>query len=632
MMENWLFYTFALPILHIPVWMAAPRAKTYFHLIPNLLFVSFWVALAFQYSEITQFQIPMWLGSLTGYPSALVLKIDGHRLSMAILSSGVAWLIQLYSFGYLKDRERFGFYQFLLSAFTASMVWLFLASNLFSLFIAWELVGICSYLLVQFWFEKERPIQAGLRVLMVNKLGDVFLISALGLLVSFGFGNVVFGEIAFPAGSNLFFESKTGIVLSLFLVISAFVKSAQFPFNIWLKEAMEGPTSVSALLHSATMVTGGVWLLLQCQAIFSQEVMNFLVVSGGVTLLVCNLGAIASLHIKSVLAFSTMAQLGLMVVGVGLGHAQAVEMHLFSHAFFKSALFLLAGILIHQAEARSKHGLEAQFIPDFKGAFSQTWMLKICTIFCLAALAGLPLTSGFISKESLLPEVLHGHPSGLEYFAFGVMQAGILMTSFYAFRLLIILCFSKSGNESASTPFSMVLPVGLLSLGAGFWLFGPNPFSGDGWLLAFWGQTGNSVFSDVAMSLIGLGLAIFSLQKGRSFEIPFFHLKLSPFRNLNLQQSWIYLPWRGLLWSSALTLKLEKRFLDRPIDFGGKAAVVSGHLTSFFDRRVLDGLLHLLIYITHSFGSYFWRQAGGKPQQTVFLVVVLLSVLAYFFF
>lgn len=631
MIEKGLFVAFCLPLLHVPNWLLAPKSKSVLHLIPNLLFLGFWVSIVSFQSEGGNYHIVNWLGNQLGFESPLVLTLNNHRLTMAILSTGIAWLIQLYSFGYLKDRENFGLYQFLLSAFTAAMVWLFLAGNLFSLLISWELVGIFSFLLVQFWFEKERPVQAGLRVLMINKIGDVFLIGALGLLVSYGLGGLVFESFQVPAGANLFFETKSGIVLSLFLIVSALVKSAQFPFNIWLKEAMEGPTAVSALLHSATMVTGGVWLLLQCQLMFSTHILDFLLVAGGITFLVSNIGAIASLHIKSILAFSTMAQLGLMVMGIGLGKGNSVEMHLFSHAFFKAALFLLAGILIHQAEHNSRRGFDAQYLPNLKGAFSQNLILKVLTIVSLSALAGIPGTSGFITKESILPEVFLSFSSNAQIAAFCVIQIGILFTSIYVFRLMIWLCFSKPEESFGNVSTTLVFPVLVLGLGSGFWLIGPNPLSSEGWVSAFWGHPGGFVFPDVAMILAGFAIALYSIRQRGLFLFPILQNSLSVFSTLKYQQKVLFFPWKMLLWTSSSTLKIEKKLLDIPLDFGGKVAVVSGHLTSFFDRKIVDGILHLFVAFTKLMGGYFWQQAGGKPQQTVFLVVVLLSLLAWFF-
>lgn len=627
-----IFYAFALPLLHLPLWAFLPWKKSVAHLIPNLLFIGFELFLLLTLNGTIVLQLPFWLGETIGSASTISLKLDSYRLSMALVSSSIAWLIQIYSFSYLHGSQRFALYQFLISAFAAAMSWLFLSANLFSLLLGWELVGIFSYLLVQFWMEKENPVKSGLKVLLINKLGDIFLISALGLLVSYGFGHLVFDQLQFQNANIPFFQTKPGQVIALFILVSAMVKSAQFPFNLWLKEAMEGPTSVSALLHSATMVTGGIWLILQCTPLFSAAILDAMVVIGGITLIMSNLGAIFSMKIKSLFAFSTMAQLGLMLIGLGLLKTEGVQMHLFSHAFFKSSLFLTAGVLMTMASKQGFFGNQNQHIPNLKGYLNPSGPLKWAFVLCLSALAGLPFTSGFLSKESLVPHVFSGGSKPIEILAFIFIQLGILMTSFYSFRLLIWIAFSKNSFEEPAKPAAvLVVPVLILSLGAGFWLFGPNPFSSDGWLTRFWGMQGHWVFPDVIMSLSGLFLAWLSIRKWTYYNVTSAHRFRVVFSELKQQENLFLAPWKALVWFSSASLKVENRWIDRPLDFGSKVAVVSGHITAFFDRRVVDGFVSGLAWVAKELGTYFWRQSTGKPQQTVFLVILILALLTYFF-
>lgn len=629
-MSSWIFYLFLAPLLHLPVWFGAPRQKNLLHILPGFLLFGSLLTYLIMGEIPVKVHVPFWLGTLLA-PVSVSFLLDEHHLSMACLSAGMAWLIQWYSFGYLAEKQRFGLYQFLLSAFSAAMAWLFLAGNLFTLLLGWEWVGLVSYLLVQFWLEKKRPLQAGLRVLLINKIGDVFLLTATGLLVAYGFQSTVFDRWVFPAGAEVFFQSRTGIVLGLYLAFSAFIKSAQFPFNIWLNEAMEGPTAVSALLHSATMVTAGVWLLISCFPMLAPEVKLVLLVFGAITLIVSNLGAIFSLQLKSVLAFSTMAQLGLMIMAISLGNLDGVKLHLFSHAFFKSALFLMAGIIMHHLEEKGLHGEAAQHLQQARGLFATTPKLRLAWIFCLLGLMGFPLTAGFISKESMLPHVFHGESLPLVWMAYFIMQLGILLTATYATRLLFWVGFGNGPCEPLQAPSpTMGIPVYILSLLVGFWIFGPHPFAANGWLSDFW-QLKNvgTVFPDVLMSGLGMMAGYLTLRGKNAYIKNEQSVWVRWFSRLPLQYQLVSLSGQGLLRFSQLTVKAEEKLLERPIIFFSKAGVVFGHLVAFFDRRVVDGVVMLLAGIARGFGAYFWRQAEGRPQQTVFLVFIFLIFILF---
>lgn len=627
-MVEWLNVLFLLPLAHLPLWWLLPTKRKFLHLLPGFLFLVSLIWILINPGERGDWQIPLWLGGSLGHPSSLLWVLEPHRLSMATLCCALSWLIQVYSYGYLVGQQRFALYQFLLSCFSAAMIWLFLAENLFTLLLGWEWLGLVSFLLVQFWFEKERPIQAGLRVLLINKLGDVFLLAALGMLFAFGMGHLVFADFRFPAGSEVFFQSKTGQLLGILLLLSALVKSAQFPFNIWLKEAMEGPTAVSALLHSATMVTAGVWLLLQCLPVFSPPVLISMVLVGGFTMLVAGIGAAFSGKIKETLAFSTMAQLGMLVLAIGIGKSDGVKLHLFSHAFFKSALFLMAGILMQISAAQSVEKEKQGEISLLKGYFQSKNLLKFLWIFALLALCGLPLTSGFISKDSLIPPIFNGGSDWLNILAFSFLQIGMGLTSFYSIRLMIWVAFRKSDQvpEITISRF-MLIPVVILSLGCGFWLFGPNPLSSQGWLAHFWNLGGQWLFPDLVLTLLGSLAAYLSLRNNGQFLITRFPKISIAFSEMPLQYSWLKLAGKNSFRMAEGSLWLENRFLERPLIFISKVGVISGHLISFFDRKLVDGVFMGMAGTGKMLGAYFWRQATGKPQQTVFLVVFLLFLI-----
>jgi NADH-quinone oxidoreductase subunit L len=576
--------------------------------------------------------IQSWLKIGNLFSADLVLNLNSRVLFLAILNSFITFLIQVYSFSYLAKNENFGLYNTLISMFSAAMVWLFLAGNLFTLLLGWEWVGLVSYLLVQFWNVKERAIQAGLRVLLINKLGDIALISGLGLMVSFGLGPVLFQETVFPTGSEIFFHSKTGNVVCLFLVLAALVKSAQFPFNIWLKEAMEGPTAVSALLHSATMVVAGVWLLIQLSPILSDDVLWFLVVTGGFTMLMANWMAITSSHLKNVMAFSTMAQLGLMTLAIGLGKFDGALLHLVSHAFFKSSLFLVCGILMIQLSKAGFSGMETQYLANLKGILKNRPILKIPFLFSLAALSGWPLTAGFISKESIMPHVFSGTANFKDVFGFIILQLGILGTALYVTRIAIVICFKSVEKNEFSHKVSNLLsiPVLVLSFGAGFWLFGYNPFSNAGWLSNLLGTESHFVMPDFFALALGTFLG-YRLSKSTDWsEIPVSKGLIGLFLELKPQVLLLQSGWKYLLQFGRFVSKVDQKVIDRTLDGGSKVVVIGGHFTNFADRKLIDGLISGFVLFIKFIGENLWEQTRKATQSVTFFIIFVLFLIIYF--
>ena len=622
-----IFYLFLLPCFNLLAWLILRISKTVFFLLPGLVLFGGCVLLLADNQVNGFWQLPTFLPGFD-----IVLQLDGLRLWLSVVSTGIAFLTHAYSFHYLSGKQHFGYYSTLFSIFTAAMVWFFLAGNLFTLILGWEVVGICSYLLVQFWFESPMPVQAGLKVALINKLGDVALVAGAGLLVSFGFQGVVGDQIVFIPGSEVFFSSKTGTVLCLFLALAAFVKSAQFPFNLWLREAMQGPTSVSALLHSATMVVAGVWLLFQLSPAFSVPVLVVLVVVGSITLIVSNIAALFSNHFKVMLAFSTMAQLGLMVVCIGLQNEKAAVLHITTHAFFKASLFLACGLVIRLAHFAGLHGTEEQYFPNLKGYLrNQTWV-RFAFLFSAAALAGWPLTSGFISKEAMVPDVFSCQVSPLYWFGFVVIQISICLTAIYVTRMCMWLCFGEVQQAPPSSPtpwFS--IPIVLLAFGSGFWLIGLNPFSTQGWLLRFWGFEGRLLHPDVAMLLLGTWLGWRSLKNGEwHFSLRFKALQ-DQLVSLSAQNSAYGFMWKQLVAVSKMAVSLERNALNRPLNIGAKGMVVVGYFSAFVDKNFVDGFVSAAAGASRAIGHFFWEESGNKPQYAVFFVGLFLALLYLIF-
>ena len=354
------------------------------------------------------------------------LKLDALSLMMMLIVTGVGGAIHIYSFGYMHEDRGFARFFACLSLFTFSMLGVVLANNFIQLFIFWELVGVSSYLLIGFWFEKPSAADAAKKAFFTNRLGDFGFL--LGILVVWtALGSLNFGELQKTLIANPAALGTIASIAGLLIFCGAMGKSAQFPLHVWLPDAMEGPTPVSALIHAATMVAAGVYML--CRIIFLLDPTALLVIAyiGGFTALLSALIAIQQNDIKRILAYSTLSQLGYMVMAVGLAGPTPAMFHLTTHAFFKALLFLGAGSVIialhHEQDIWKMGGLRKKMRVTF-------WTFIIGTL----ALCGVPPFSGFYSKDSILAQALE--QKNYPLFALGVVVAGL--TTFYMFRLFYV--------------------------------------------------------------------------------------------------------------------------------------------------------------------------------------------------
>jgi NADH:ubiquinone oxidoreductase subunit 5 (subunit L)/multisubunit Na+/H+ antiporter MnhA subunit len=626
------FWLFLLPAFNLGLWIAAPGKRFAAALIPVALLLIFWMFVLFFPGSASFSFKENWLFS-QDFSIQLFFLSDSRRVFLACLSSFLTLLIQMYSLAWLPSGSNAGLYHFMLSVFCLAMTGLFLAGNLFTLLIFWELIGFSSYLLVQFWYEKSEPVLAGLRVFLINKAGDLALISALGLLLAAGMGDMVFRSVHIPDGADIFFRSSAGSVVLFFVVLSAMVKSAQFPFSIWLKQAMQGPTPVSALLHSATMVVAGVWLMIQLSPAFAPELQWMLVLTGGFTFLFFNGMALFSGRLKNILAYSTIAQLGMMVLAAGSGKAEASLLHLVAHAFFKAGLFLICGWLMQQTAEKVQDSEAQQCIPNMKGLLSRNPVLKWSFLIFLINLAGWPLSAGFISKEMLLPPVFQG-ADALRWIAWFMLQAGFGISAFYSFRLALFLAFSDADEASVSRHSSRLIsiPVAVMALFCGFWLFGPHPFSSHGVLPGLLGVQGEIVFPDVLMLMAGTLMAWFFSDRQAWRVISFPGGLSSSFSGMAVFSEGINRSAQFLFLMVRVVKQTEQKALDKPLDFAAATFLVGGYFTAFLDKFVVDGLVNGLANLCRSLGSVCWAQARKNPQYVVFFVFVLLGVCLYFSF
>jgi len=384
------------------------------------------------------------------------LKLDPLSLMMMLIVTGVGGAIHIYSAGYMRGDPGWSRYFACLSLFTFSMLGVVLANNFIQMFIFWELVGVSSYLLIGFWFEKPSAADAAKKAFITNRLGDFGFL--LGILVVWAaLGSLNFGELQKKLVANPAALGVVASVAGLLIFCGAMGKSAQFPLHVWLPDAMEGPTPVSALIHAATMVAAGVYML--CRIIFLLDPTALLVIAyiGGFTALLSALIAIQQNDIKRILAYSTLSQLGYMVMAVGLAGPTPAMFHLTTHAFFKALLFLGAGSVIialhHEQDIWKMGGLRKKMPVTF-------WTFLIGTL----ALCGVPPFSGFYSKDSILAQALE--QKNYPLFVLGVFVASL--TTFYMFRLFFVAFVGKAKTDSAEhaheSPPVMAWPLRVLAV------------------------------------------------------------------------------------------------------------------------------------------------------------------------
>lgn len=355
------------------------------------------------------------------------LRLDPLASVMCLTVTGVAFLIHIYSLGYMADDRAYVRFFAYLNLFTAAMLLLVMASNLALLFVGWEGVGLCSYLLVGFWHERESASRAGFKAFALNRVGDAAFL--LGIMWCFRtFRTLEIGEIRAILESGASVAESDVRWITLLLFIGATGKSAQIPLYVWLPDAMEGPTPVSALIHAATMVTAGVYMVVRMSMLYHLGSSSAMLVAwiGGLTAILAASIAVAQNDIKRVLAYSTISQLGYMFLAAGLGAYVAAIFHLVTHAFFKACLFLGAGSVIH-----ATHG--EQDILRMGGLRRKMRVTHATFLASTLAIAGIAPFSGFWSKEGILAAAYESHRS-----LYGIGLAGVLLTAFYMSRLLLL--------------------------------------------------------------------------------------------------------------------------------------------------------------------------------------------------
>ena len=402
------------------------------------------------------------------------IKIDPLSSVMIMVVTSVSALVHIYSIGYMSHDPHKPRFMSYLSLFTFSMLCLVVSDNFLQLFFGWEGVGLCSYLLIGFWFKKETANNAAIKAFIVNRVGDFGL--AIGIFIIFlKFGTLNFEEVfllvpEYTKTNLSIFGGEYNVItlICVFLFIGAMGKSAQFLLHTWLPDAMEGPTPVSALIHAATMVTAGVFLVVRCSPIFeySQFAMNLVAIIGMITALFAASVALVQNDIKKIIAYSTCSQLGYMFFAAGVGAYHIAMFHLFTHAFFKALLFLGAGSVIHAFH-------EEQDIRKMGGVWKKIPYTMTLMLIGTLALTGFPFLSGFYSKDAII-EFAYLKDTSVGYYVCSVGVLTAFLTAIYSWRLFFKTFLGKYNNTSIplekthESPLVMIIPLIILAFGAIF--------------------------------------------------------------------------------------------------------------------------------------------------------------------
>jgi len=609
--------------------------------------------------------------------------IDNLTVLMLFVVALISALVHYFSVAYMKGDERYNRYFAYLGIFTFSMNGIVLTNNILMMYIFWELVGLSSYLLIGFWFEKKSAADAGKKAFLVNRIGDLGMFAGILILFltynTFSF-DTIFQSISagkIPFNSD-FWLTLTGILLFM----GAIGKSAQFPLHVWLPDAMEGPTPVSALIHAATMVAAGVYLTVRIFGLLTADAMMFIAVIGMLSAFIPATIALTQNDIKKVLAYSTVSQLGYMVMALGVGAYKFAFFHLVTHAFFKACLFLGSGSVIHAMH----HEQDIRNMGGLRKKLPLTYATFLLSSF---AISGIPLTSGFLSKDGILASAFaFGSLTGYWIFAVvGFLVA--LLTAFYMFRLIIITFHGEPRDHhkydhAHESPFVMAMPLVVLAGLSIFIWYTPNPISADqGWFLTNWIETPelhapNSTRFDFMQSEVvaetehvaehnsshgeimysekyteamhaahypAMFLSLFVAVLGIFTAFVFYQWKkvnvekladsIKPLYNFSLNKWYFDELYHktfvaGLLGFSKLIYWFDATIVDGIVNGSATVTKAVSTFTGGFDKYVVDGLVNFMAYLSGFIGLIFRRIQTGKVQ--TYIVLVIFSIIILFFF
>jgi NADH-quinone oxidoreductase subunit L len=612
----------------------------------------------------------------------LGILLDNISVIMIMAVFLISFLVHIFSILYMEGDKRFSRYFAYLGLFVFSMSGIVLTHNFFMMYIFWELVGISSYLLIGFWYEKKSASDAGKKAFLVNRIGDIGMLA--GILILYNTYHTFTFDKIFLAISNgqLPFNSEFWLtVTGILLFCGAIGKSAQFPLHVWLPDAMEGPTPVSALIHAATMVAAGVFFVTRIFTMLTGDALLFIAVIGALSALIPATIALTQNDIKKVLAYSTVSQLGYMIMALGVGAYQFAFFHLITHAFFKACLFLDSGSVIHAMH-------HEQDIREMGGLRKKMPITYASFLISSLAISGIPLTSGFLSKDGILAgSYAFANLTGYWFFpVVGFFVAAL--TAFYMFRLLILTFHGKPRNEEKynhahESKFAMAMPLVVLSMLSIFIWYTPNPFNPEaGAFMSKWVKVPELSVPDntrydfmktdaeadigrqlevkepevifshayteamhhvhypamfLSLFLAGIGILLaYVMYQWQKISADKLADKLKPLYLLSYNK-WYFDEFyyatfvAGTIGLSRLLAWFDLFFIDGIVN--GSASVTKGvsRFSGKFDNVVVDGLVNFMAYLSGFVGLIFRRFQTGKVQTYIVLVIFSLVILLFLF-
>jgi NADH-quinone oxidoreductase subunit L len=606
----------------------------------------------------------------------LGMLLDNLSVIMIFTVTLISLLVHIYSVAYMKGDTRYSRYFAYLGLFTFSMTGIVFTHNFLMMYIFWELVGVSSYLLIGFWYEKKSASDAGKKAFLVNRIGDLGMFVGI-LILFFTYDSFSFDTIFSQLSAGVLpFGTETGLTIAGLLIFCGAVgKSAQFPLHVWLPDAMEGPTPVSALIHAATMVAAGVYLVVRVFGMLTGDALFIIALIGALSAFIPATIALTQKDIKRVLAYSTVSQLGYMIMALGVGAFTFAFMHLITHAFFKACLFLGSGSVIqamhHEQDITKMGGLRKKLPYTY-------YTFLIATL----ALSGIPLTSGFLSKDGILAGAT-AYASLTGHWLFPVVGFLVAMlTAFYMFRLIILTFHLKPVDQhkfdhAHESPKLMVIPLVVLAALSFFIWFTPNPINPDaGAFLSDWikapeisvpenarydfmnemnaGENINHeiVYSEkyteamhdahypamiisliVALSGIGLAFLFYQYKKvnvdklAKTFK-PLYDLSYNKWYFDEIYNASIV---GGTLVLSRMLAWFDNKVIDGIVNGSASVTKAFSRFSGKFDNVVVDGLVNFMAYLSAFVGLIFRKFQTGKVQTYIVLVIFSLVILLFLF-
>lgn len=586
------------------------------------MFGSFILASAIAYGVFTNHEFiekPLqysirWFG-MEGLNINVGVLLDPTSAMMLFMVTLIATLIQIYSTGYMKEDPGYSRFFAYLSLFGASMLALVISSNLLQMFVAWELVGLCSYLLIGFYTYKVSAREAAKKAFITTRIGDFgMLLGMLFLQIKFGTLDLVELAAKVPMFEQLGVSLALLTFIGILLFMGPLAKSGQFPLHVWLPDAMEGPTPVSALIHAATMVVAGVYLVGRTLFLFAEVpgAMTVVAFIGAFTALFAATIAITQREIKRILAYSTVSQLGYMMLALGVGSLSASMFHLWTHAFFKALMFLAAGSVLHALHDKAD-------VWDMGGLIKKMPITGWTFVIGGLAIAGIPPFAGFWSKDEILLVTLewaqHGHTIG--YLLFGMAALTAFLTAFYIWRLIFLTFFGeeKKENHPHESPASMTFPLIVLAVFAAV-----SGLIGTPWANVWgeWIHFGGAHHAEPSILLMVLSVVLAAAGIGLAFILYYQDQDKKRAKEFAQRYSALY------------KLSYNKYYIDEAYAWFNKTVVDAGaRVIYLFDIYVVDGIVNGLAGLTRGSGGGLRLLQTGKMQTyalVFFLAILVITV------